>query len=541
MHPPAAAWRAQLNKIDPLLLLFLILLLNVKLVVKLLALALVCLLRPHFRFGFREGRLPLFYPAIIGLAVIGALVNGSFGAPNYGYAFATGIAFWGAALLAIHQLKGFTERNSDARLHRTLLVFFVLNALVSWGTLAGIILETGALNPYRYQGDFQKYFINTGDHIRGLSFDTSTTNAAINAAAVLYFYGRRHWWPMALCLGTLLLAGSNLVNAALLGCFVFLFCFRSDRTQKSILAGCCLPMIVFWARVSPQNNDYIGKILSGTLGVSRPHAPAAKPVPIWERPDSSLTSDERRQKRARLYLDSLGSGILQELRTAPPAPAVSATLAAVAEKPALPEANIHTAPYQHKDDTSTERRQWMQFAATALPAATAAAPAPSRLPGKLRALQQTASHLAAHPALLLFGAGTGRWSSKLAFRATGLRIAGAYPQRLTYIDPAFREGHLALHLSYFTRSEYLHSVIHTPNSVYDQLAGEYGLPGVAAFLLLYAGFFLRKWRRLTYGLSLLLLASVLIGTDYWFEQLSLLPLLELLLFLDLKTTAHDAA
>ncbi|RYI98479.1 MAG: hypothetical protein EON47_19500, partial [Acetobacteraceae bacterium] len=66
MHKAAGALRAQLRSIDPLLLLFLILLLNVKLLVKAAAIVLVYLLRPQFRFGFRAGRLPLFYPAVMG-------------------------------------------------------------------------------------------------------------------------------------------------------------------------------------------------------------------------------------------------------------------------------------------------------------------------------------------------------------------------------------------------------------------------------------------------------------------------------------------
>ena len=30
-------------------------------------------------------------------------------------------------------------------------------------------METGTLNPYTYQGDYQKYFINTGDYIKGIT------------------------------------------------------------------------------------------------------------------------------------------------------------------------------------------------------------------------------------------------------------------------------------------------------------------------------------------------------------------------------------
>jgi hypothetical protein len=107
------------------------------------------------------------------------------------------------------------------------------------------------------------------------------------------------------------------------------------------------------------------------------------------------------------------------------------------------------------------------------------------------------------------------------------------------IEPAFSDHHLALYLAYFTRQERLHSVVHTPNSVYDQLAGEYGLAGLAALIFLYLGFYLKRARRLSYGLPMLVLLCGLFATDYWFEQLSIVIMFELLLFLNLKESAHD--
>jgi hypothetical protein len=55
------------------LLAFLILFMEVKLVVKLLALVFIYLLQPDFRFGFRfkQSRLQLFYQLIIGIALPG--------------------------------------------------------------------------------------------------------------------------------------------------------------------------------------------------------------------------------------------------------------------------------------------------------------------------------------------------------------------------------------------------------------------------------------------------------------------------------------
>eukprot|EP01039_Chlorochromonas_danica_P015397 gene15397-18091_t len=45
------------------------------------------------------------------------------------------------------------------------------------------MIDAHAINPFRYQGQYQKYFLGTGDYIKGVTFDISTTNAVINAFA----------------------------------------------------------------------------------------------------------------------------------------------------------------------------------------------------------------------------------------------------------------------------------------------------------------------------------------------------------------------
>ncbi len=155
-------------------------------------------------------------------------------------------------------------------------------------------------------------------------------------------------------------------------------------------------------------------------------------------------------------------------------------------------------------------------------------------PGKLIAILQTIAFFRQHPARLLSGAGMGNFSSKLAFKTTGFQINGSYPAGSVYIHPAFRENHLATYLHFFSEDAELHSVANTPNTVYNQLAGEYGLLGLLAFLYGYLYFFARPYRKLHYTLPLLLLLCGVFLSDYWFEQLSVIPVFELLLFLDRK-------
>src|SRR4051812_25630599 len=89
------------------LLLLLLLFLNVKLAVKIPAIALIYILQFDFKFGFRfkNSRLPLFYPAMIVIAVVNVLINKSYAQHNYLPVIAMGVFFWLLCILAIHQVK----------------------------------------------------------------------------------------------------------------------------------------------------------------------------------------------------------------------------------------------------------------------------------------------------------------------------------------------------------------------------------------------------------------------------------------------------
>lgn len=156
------------------------------------------------------------------------------------------------------------------------------------------------------------------------------------------------------------------------------------------------------------------------------------------------------------------------------------------------------------------------------------------MPGKIIALEQTFRYFKQHPLKLFTGTGIGNFSSKLAFRVTSMNIAGGYPPRFSYINDNFKQNHFDLYLYYFTNSEGLHSLIHSPNSTYDQLLSEYGLAGLLSFFFLYIGYFVSRLKKLTYGIPLLLFMLGIFFVEYWFEQLSVVIVLELLILLNIK-------
>ena len=518
--------------IDWKLLAFLILFLDVKLVLKLAAIVLIYLFRFNFQFGFRtqHSRLPLFYPIIIFIGLYNWVITFGVSDVNYNMACITGICFWILCLLAMHQVKLLVEKKPVPIIHQTILVFFLLNAMVSLTVYLIIVFKTGAINPYLYQGEYQKYFIGTGDYIKGISFDTSNTNSVLNAFGVIYFLSKKNSLMMVLCMAILLLTGSNITNLLLGVSLLFIFIFLSDRDKKSLIIICFLLLIVFLAKVSPQNNQYVTNILEKSLGTQKKHTIQSSSVPVWLRPNSMLSQDERKQKIAILYLDSL-STLQKKIETKPVAQA-----AAYYARPAIPIPDINTEPYQYKSFVTPVKKNMMAFVTTyanELPFSSGKIK-PSTLPGKIIAWEQTIHYFKQHPFLLITGAGIGNFSSKLAFKTTGLRIAGGYPQKYIYLNDAFIKNHLDLYLYFFTQDDGLHSIANNPNSVYDQLVSEYGLAGLAAFFIFYTGYFIKCKKHLTYGISLLLLLSALFFVDYWFEQLSVVVFFELLMFLNIK-------
>ncbi|HTD41426.1 MAG TPA: hypothetical protein VK671_12445, partial [Mucilaginibacter sp.] len=202
----------------------------------------------------------------------------------------------------------------------------------------------------------------------------------------------------------------------------------------------------------------------------------------------------------------------------------------------IPKPNINTMPYQHIADTNEYQKQLLAFIGTHksnLPI-SAQDNYKAKLPGKVTSWLQTTNFLLQHPFKLITGDGIGNFSSKLAFRVSGLGFAGGYPKKYVYLGPDFLSNHLDVYLNYFSKNTALHSLGNSPDSVYDQLLGEYGLLGVIAFFVWYIGYFLKHYKVLTYGLPILLMVMTLFFIAYWFEQLSIIVFFELLLLLNIK-------
>ena len=466
--------------VDWPLLVFLVLLVNVKLYSKVAAVLLgFCWHRrlPQFR-ELRQKRWLWFYGSMLLLAGIHLVLSfSSLSAPAL-LSFGLGFGYWLLAMAAAWLVYLFVERQKDKeRLHRTATFFFLLNVVCIGIVFAGICRKTGTINPYTYEGEHRKYFISTGDFINGISFDGSVTAALISAFGVLYFLYRDQKGYSLLCLVTVLLAGSNFIDILLIGILLLVAFFYSNRVQKSMVLVYLLMMVVFWAKVSPQNKNYTAQLLGRIDSKNRYDPPLPLPHPKVTDFVEKVNVVERKEQLA-TFMD---------------------TLYPVAKKDSL------TAGYKGWDRS-----------------------------GRWVAWQELAQLYRHHPGQLLLGAGMGNFSSRLAFKTAAVNIEGGYPAKERYIHPLFRDNYLYLYLYYHTRDEGQHSVINKPDGVYGQLLGEYGLIGLGCFFLLYAGFFLQRIRPLSYGLPLLLLLGACFFTEYWFEQLSVVVLFEFLMLLDVS-------
>jgi hypothetical protein len=530
------------NYADWYLLSFLLLFLNVKLAVKIPAIILIYLLQFNFKFGFsfKNSRLPLFYPLIIIIGLIDYLIIGGYTNTNYTVMALTGISFWVACILAIHQVKLAVEQNDTDVIHRTIVLFFIINTVISLLNLAAIIWETGAINPYTYQGQYQKYFIGTGDYIKGITFDTSTTNAVLNAFGVIYFLTKKNAVMLLTCMAILLLTGSNFINIILFFILLWLFVFNSSKDQKSLLVVCMIFLVVFMAKISPQNNNYVATTIKNTIHQNKIFK--QKPIPpiksITETPDSLLNTEERKQKIAMLYIDNVYRYRATRNRKKTTI-AIKNALITDAGRIYIAQPDINSAPYQSLKTTPPQQSRLLEFVHThkALLPVSGNEFHMSVLPGKVISMLQTINFFKQHPQKVITGDGMGNFSSKLAFKASGLGLSGSYPLKYRYINHDFLVNHLDLYLNFFSRGPGLHSLTNSPFSVYDQLFAEYGIIGLLLFLIYYLGSFFKNRRLLTYGLPILLLTTVVLFIDYWFEQLSVLVFFELLILLNIKESS----
>jgi hypothetical protein len=535
-----------------MLLLFLLLVLNVKLIIKLAAILFI--FAANYKSlslkNIRQQRLIYFYIAIIIISCVNFLLQVKQTTTAYFLAFSMSTVLWTSAALAgffiyilLQKDRIRPDSSGGERLQRTVEVFFILHIGAVFFNLLLIMLETGSLNPYTYKGMHQRYYISTGDYISGITFDSPVTTAVISCFAVLYFLYRQKFLLSLASMASLLIIGSNLTNLFMILVLAFSFAFHTDKIQKSLITAYTCMLLLFITKVSPQNNEYVGRFAYKMLGMTY-DLPKKNESPdfIKMQPDNLLTDEEKRKKTALLHIDSVSAAKLDHSNLSKNKVAEHIYISKLksTDSQTLKMASYHN-DYKEPEAVTDKINRHTSFLQQEYSgeAEQLKSHYDWNKPGKWIAFLQLIRYLKEHPGKIMLGTGPGNFSSRTAFKTSTLGIAGSYPRQYRYIHPAFRNNHLFTYVFYHSQLQPKHAAENTPDSTYHQLLGEYGIIGLLAFVLLYLGYFLRFRKSLTFGLPVLLLLLLAFCTEYWFEQLSIVILAELLLLLDIRLSAEN--
>lgn len=528
------AIRLYLKSLDPVLFIFLVLVLNVSLPLKLLAVVFTYAINFDLRSiitNLKNDRIPKFYALMIILSIIGFLMNYRLWNLNYTLLTCFGICFWLMSLLILNRLKLITDRINPEKIHSTLKAFFLLNALVCLLNLLQIILITKS-NPYTFMGMDLKYHASTGDSITGILFDFSSTNAIINIFGIFYFLYRQSFKTSVLCLIVCLMTTSNTNTIVLISMVLLMIVFRKQTFYK--IAGACylVIIVVFFAKVSPPNIEYVLK------EITPEKKQVAMVVPQKNGP-STLSAEEFKEKQREIFQKYYVSKLPKDHKFTGNTDTNIRTALAKWETREKEKQNVSDPKFQEQmktkyDKLSDHIKEF--YGDTLVPMQEFAG---KHYPGKLMSCIQTIRYSLSGAKAFLVGAGTGMFSSKTAFKASGIGTFGKYPERFEYVAPDFLNNNLKVYCYFFSMELSKHSVTNTPFSSYNQLLGEYGLVGVLCFLIFYVWFFLKRFRQLSYGRYLLPLCLMFLIFDYWFEHLSILIIFELMMLMDIKEKSRE--
>lgn len=501
---------------DLLLLVFLILIINVSLIIKLIGVMFIYLIRPDFKFGFKNRRMPLFYLSMICLMFIQFTFNFKTDC-NYIVLFSLSLTFWIFAILILHQIIISIETQDLIKVKNALTWFFIFNAIITGFNLLNIILEIHSLNPYMYDGHNYKYFASTGDYLRGISFDLSTTNNIINSFGIFYFFYQKQFRLSLLCFIIALVTTSNMGNLILLMCFLFIFIFDKSKYHKSIVTCFISIMIIFIVKISPSNLNYLNNKIQSLL-----HSENKLLNPHY---------DDRIEKND-LILDYLKHNSLLKKENSLNKNEVYNK---VIEKDLINKFNLRKKDSIELQIDHIKRNKFILLFDKFYGDTNISINQNyyEKYPGKYLSFIETYDKITSSISHLLFGFGAGNFSSKLAYKASNIGISGKYINELSYISKDFKENHLKLTLRFYLKSISEHSVLNFPNSVFNQLFGEYGIIGFLLFVFFYLFYFLKRYKELSYGLIILPIFLFFLLTDYWFEAFNIVIIFEMMMFIDI--------
>jgi len=527
------------RKSDPGLLLFLVFMMNYRFAFKILALVVVYVWRPNFKFK-RDG-LFFFYVSILLIAIANYLfVSRDFSLPHT-LLVATGCLIWLACLLSYHQVRLWVDTNPAERLINTLKLLTLLNFAISAYDFLKVAVITRTVNPYT-QISPPPYGISSGDLIGGVFGEMHLVNTIVSCFLVLFFLYQTNFFYTVLALIPFLLTGSNLGTLLLSTLLFWVFVFNRHLIKKYFAIVGIAIISLFYIKVTPENQKYMlevaGKVygqFTGKRNKTKPRPPLP-PTGVSALPDTQAALPPKRKLTKNelivLYLQQKHKNRKGNETTGVSQHDVSTFKILNSYERLLrqEEARESDRVFFRKDSLKRAKLQNPLFEYGRLKRFDLDAEA-----GKLTSFKQTATYLSQSGTRMAFGGGVGSFSSRLAFIASGLvtdsRILMQLPR---YETPEFVENHKAIFKYLMFLDDETHSITNLPFSWYNELLGEYGLLGLLAFVVFYLAFFARRARHYSYGRIIFVAMLGFFLFDYWYERLSVMVFFELIMLVDLK-------
>lgn len=513
-------------KIDWLLLIFLLLFTNQAMFsVKLLGLLFVYLARPNLKFGLKKNRIPLFYLLIVLSATINQVLFVRDYSTEYIYAFLIGNSFWIFSFLAFHQVKLSVEKFGAESMHKTIKAYTVLHFAFCIGQLLHIIILTGKLNPYTGLGF--PYGMSTGDNIFGTFMQNSYYNIMVSSMLTLYFIYKKNALFTLLATTCFVLVFGNFgvfifsgVILGMLGIGVLnnLYTAVTRRPAKWLskiaplgaywlyIPGIFLFISVFYIALSPDNADYVvQKVKSKIYEVATTGKNSFKTIienqkfdpnvfDLYYQSEVDIALSEGRESKKLLFSD-----LLQKLQS--------------------PNAN---------ERVELKRAMTQVYI--------------QKLQGKNLSVLETRQFLKTSLHAFLFGAGTTRFSSLTAQKMAGYDSSKLFMQVIPHFSaPEYNENHkLLIEERIKAEDDALLSTANWPDSLYNQLLGEYGVIGALLFLFFYLGYFIKHIGKWSYSLWILILLLPFAHLNYIFDTLCVMPFFEWLLLTNIAEAKQDS-
>lgn len=476
---------------------------------------------------YRKARFPLppsyiwFYGMLILIGTLSSALGGSFSDPGYPFGWAFGTLVFLLAGSISYLIYVAATLGEPQKLMATIKAFFGLNALYSLFIFLGLILDSGHIMPYWYWDPQEMYGSSTGDYLMGVFHSNSVTNAMVNLLGLVFFaYHRQFRWAV-LCLVICLMCTSNLTILFLLVALAWGIVTASKRDVRRQLIYLLLLTMLCYPLLSPSNLKYIKttieqgrdqeKLADGRGLTPADEAEVPKPQPRvleWEDQYRQYLRQAQIPATYRMPLHSPFHKVISDLRY----DYVLGTPWDPPQTNRLLKESYTQGHIQEFYGMTMEESPISYF----------------YQPIKLYSFRQTGEHMRSGWKTAFLGSGMGNFSSKLALKMTGLQMQGDYPFDRLYVHEDFLRYHFYTLLYVFSLPVSQHSTINMPNSVYNQLGGEYGLVGMGLLVLAYFGFFFRRapWR--SAGMVMLVLLVAFFGFEYWLEMISLTLIFELI-------------